>query len=498
MTNQVGSLRLHVRTHGEPAPDVQARSRRFAEHLLDAIARKLEDRAGGRLVLIRRLPVRLRASIAMLADASEIERMADAIAASIDIQPSAAPPEEADVVVFDSDAHWRAAYLVNVANNGPTRWYYATLANADDRCASITTMSTREIETILQQVDRENALRSLLDSLDVDLLVRLATSLDVLPPMMANEASATARPTDGGTALLRTTLAARITSKASLAVVDRAAQNQRTAVSAMPDETTQTSPSVCHVTRHAGLVYLVRCLLELDAGAVLWRACVAEQMLITAALASLIDDVDDPAPFLLGGAAGPLAFEVSRTQRDEIVTALCTELFASLPRRGLAVIPDVQLTFVGDAHRRVFCALVDSRPIFAAPAPVKADAVNAIEQFLGIWTSGSVHAPRAICELVPQSRIQRSNDAATASLHLETTDGDLVVAVVAGTATCLLQSRGGDCNFAIRGRIEDSADRRIVTMPMDAIRLSIRRAGLDSDPGWVPWLSRSIRIVFDE
>jgi len=221
-------------------------------------------------------------------------------------------------------------------------------------------------------------------------------------------------------------------------------------------------------------------------------------MLITAALASLIDDVDDPAPFLLGGAAGPLAFEVSRTQRDEIVTALCTELFASLPRRGLAVIPDVHLTFVGDAHRRVFCALVDSRPIFAAPAPVKADAVNAIEQFLGIWTSGSVHAPRAICELVPQSRIQRSNDAATASLPLETTDGDLVVAVVAGTATCLFQSRGGDCNFAIRGRIEDSADRRIVTMPMDAIRLSIRRAGLDSDPGWVPWLSRSIRIVFDE
>jgi hypothetical protein len=50
----------------------------------------------------------------------------------------------------------------------------------------------------------------------------------------------------------------------------------------------------------------------------------------------------------------------------------------------------------------------------------------------------------------------------------------------------------------MRGRIEDIADRRIVTMPMEAIRLSIRRGGLDHDPGWVPWLSRHVRIVFED
>src|SRR5687768_706031 len=110
--HHVGALRLHVRSHGDPQSDLQAQARAFAESLLEAITRRLEDRTGGRLVLIRRLSVRLRASQALFADRDEIERLAEGIAASIMIDEEAEPSHDVDVVVFANEVEWRAAYLI--------------------------------------------------------------------------------------------------------------------------------------------------------------------------------------------------------------------------------------------------------------------------------------------------------------------------------------------------------------------------------------------------
>jgi hypothetical protein len=37
-----------------------------------------------------------------------------------------------------------------------------------------------------------------------------------------------------------------------------------------------------------------------------------------------------------------------------------------------------------------------------------------------------------------------------------------------------------------------------VTLPMARVDRRVRRAGLDADPGWVPWLRRHVRIGFRE
>jgi hypothetical protein len=33
-------------------------------------------------------------------------------------------------------------------------------------------------------------------------------------------------------------------------------------------------------------------------------------------------------------------------------------------------------------------------------------------------------------------------------------------------------------------------------MPLDEVDLDVRRAGLDLDPGWVPWLGTVVRYVY--
>jgi hypothetical protein len=37
-----------------------------------------------------------------------------------------------------------------------------------------------------------------------------------------------------------------------------------------------------------------------------------------------------------------------------------------------------------------------------------------------------------------------------------------------------------------------------VRLPMERIDIAVRRAGLDRDPGWVPWLARTVRFEFVE
>jgi hypothetical protein len=35
-----------------------------------------------------------------------------------------------------------------------------------------------------------------------------------------------------------------------------------------------------------------------------------------------------------------------------------------------------------------------------------------------------------------------------------------------------------------------------IEIPLAAVDVEVRRAGLDRDPGWVPWLARKLRIVY--
>jgi len=73
-----------------------------------------------------------------------------------------------------------------------------------------------------------------------------------------------------------------------------------------------------------------------------------------------------------------------------------------------------------------------------------------------------------------------------------------LVGVTGGCAAALAHARTGELAPIVHARIHDEGDRRIVTMPMEAIHLPTRRAGLDRDPGWIPWLQRHLVLVFEE
>jgi hypothetical protein len=42
------------------------------------------------------------------------------------------------------------------------------------------------------------------------------------------------------------------------------------------------------------------------------------------------------------------------------------------------------------------------------------------------------------------------------------------------------------------------AERIDVILAADAVDFAVRRAGLDRDPGWLPWLGGELRFTFEE
>lgn len=46
------------------------------------------------------------------------------------------------------------------------------------------------------------------------------------------------------------------------------------------------------------------------------------------------------------------------------------------------------------------------------------------------------------------------------------------------------------------GAITVTADEIRVELALATVEVDVRRAGLDFDPGWIPWLARTVRIVF--
>ena len=51
--------------------------------------------------------------------------------------------------------------------------------------------------------------------------------------------------------------------------------------------------------------------------------------------------------------------------------------------------------------------------------------------------------------------------------------------------------------LVLPGRIALAPETMTILLPMDRIDIALRAAGLDRDPGWVPWLQRTVRIEFE-
>jgi hypothetical protein len=52
--------------------------------------------------------------------------------------------------------------------------------------------------------------------------------------------------------------------------------------------------------------------------------------------------------------------------------------------------------------------------------------------------------------------------------------------------------------FEVAAEVRVTAERLEVVMPMTAVDVDMRRAGLDFDPGYAPWLKRRVEFVYEE
>ena len=50
--------------------------------------------------------------------------------------------------------------------------------------------------------------------------------------------------------------------------------------------------------------------------------------------------------------------------------------------------------------------------------------------------------------------------------------------------------------LTVPARVRLEPDSLKIIMPMDRIDLALRQAGLDRDPGWIPWLKRTVHLEF--
>jgi hypothetical protein len=255
-----------------------------------------------------------------------------------------------------------------------------------------------------------------------------------------------------------------------------------------------------------GAVYLLNVALELSVGEMLWRACLPEGRVLARALAGLMGAGDDAAPRILGGAelddGEPV---VTGEQQREVAIELLHALVETLPRRGHAVLPTPSLGVIDTTRGRLFVATAVDAPFvfFAMPAKSPADMRAALDLFLSAWP---VSAPqsrrtRALADIGGRAVVDGGSSAASALLTQ-----------LAGTLSLLFARRVGfvargaaaayehltDHYFAVPSEIVDSPEAIDVRMPMESIDLAIRRAGLDRDPGWVPWLARPVVITFSE
>ena len=201
-------------------------------------------------------------------------------------------------------------------------------------------------------------------------------------------------------------------------------------------------------------------------------------------------------------------------QHAEVAVAACAALAAALPRRGLADIPPLVVALVHHPAGRLLVAAPEHAPFafFAWPAAAPAALRAGLSALLDAWPYGGVLISRsALATLDTSGRLRARRDAAPRHLLVPaapSAPAAALLAQLAGAPSLLFAARAGTAfdsasafvarHLARPGHVRLSPERMDVIFGADAVDHDVRRAGLDRDPGWLPWLRRTVRFVFEE
>jgi len=267
----------------------------------------------------------------------------------------------------------------------------------------------------------------------------------------------------------------------------------------------------------AGLFYLCDRLMELDVPESLWKACLPEREVLAAAAAALLGPrfADDPAPAMFGGATAKSCPPVTAEQHREIAIITGQALAAALPRRGLAAVPPATVSLIDSPGGRLLVAVAENSPFafFAWPAATAKMAAAGLEALLAVWPHSAVlTASPALAGLDSSGRLRSMQEARRTDCLLPdagSAPASALLATIIGAPCFLFAARTGAGTLdsaeafvarflALPGRILTTPEQINIVLPARNIVLEVRRAGLDRDPGWLPWLRRTVHFQFEE
>jgi hypothetical protein len=204
---------------------------------------------------------------------------------------------------------------------------------------------------------------------------------------------------------------------------------------------------------------------------------------------------------------------VSAEQQAEICTELLATTAGALPRYGVAPSPELFLDLVPSSTGLMLMAFGQGPfALFAWPAHDARAAAAGVGAFLSAWPA-SLPPPRApdlLLDLDASGRLRSASGpiarAAPSLLSAPAAPTSALLTQICGAIAALFALRAGGTgagasevvshHLAVPGRVELPPEVMTVVLPMSAIDLAVRRAALDRDPGWVPWLRRTVRLEF--
>jgi hypothetical protein len=560
--DRVGEVRLRVRTDLAEAAEMRPAAERIVCAALGHCAAVLEERAPGRIVFIRRLPLHWRIEEAALDDPELVGELALAAADAIEriAVPGALEPLAASdgAVLFDDEAHLRAAQLLAIARRRPA-WFYEALDEEEPGgpLAALAAPQRRQIALgALTRLAAADVLAEALAAQPDAAVAVLAAALGFDTPrppagsprdvfdardsaavLAATAAHWPALGPAGRSLALRFHAAALLNSNVETpeaaalgaAVLDRetvpspAARDEHRDAPATPAPPLEAAagepenPAELTATRCAGLFYLLDRVQELDLAESLWRACLPEGAILAAAASALLGPsfAGDAAPALFGGVERPLVWpKVTAEQHAEVAIATTAALAAALPRRGLAEIPPLSIALVDHSAGRLLIAAPEGSPfaVFAWPASSPEMLRVGMRSLLNEWPhSGVLSAVPALATLDDTGRLRPREDVNPRGLMLPeaaSAPAAALLAMVASAPSALFAARAG----TVVDRAEAFVTRHLVrpahirvgpewleiVLGADDVDIEVRVAGLDRDPGLVPWLQRNVRFVFQK
>lgn len=534
--SRVGLLALHIRA-SKADPVLVSRCTALIRRVLDRVVNVLDR--GERIVLIRRLEIRWRLSDTMLETEDAMQRLAADLIAALEpawtthLEP---PRPDAEVVVFADTAAWWADALEARAR-GRIAWYHEPVLDTEPLSA----LAEPANRTLALAVMRRLGARAmdLLRDARPEVLAELADALRVTVP--ESLARLAAQPVDASRvdpelARLLQSLRPASTHAPEPALMGLSALALRLArapvatpldivalgfsrelasgilspptrtltVDAGSNSEPITLPHLQH-TSYAGLLYLTTLLVELGIGEYLWTACIPEGRLFGWAATALVGD--DPINRWFGGPDTTIP-EVNTFQSDEVIAASCAALARTLARyRPAGEVPPLELIL---CKQEAVATLPNSVfPVWATACAERSSLLEAAAGLSEQWPGG-LTVPVTWSGIGLGGRVRRSDH------HLPRIrfrpDGPPPAArlgsVALGVAAALFEWRVGEppersvSDFVERflrlgGRLEDTGESLVVHLRATDVSFPVRRAGLDRDPGYVPWLDRTVVLRFE-